>query len=94
MVAKDQKPVPIDVEDHKTVTIVVEGTPHKWGEEYITYDQVVTLEVPDYAQNPQITYTVIYKRGPRDKPEGTLSKGGTVKVVEGMVFNVTPTGQS
>ena len=94
MVAEDQKPVPIDVEDHKTVTIVVEGTPHKWPEEYITYDQVVTLEVPDYAQNPQITYTVIYKRGPRDKPEGTLSKGGTVKVVEGMVFNVTPTGQS
>ena len=94
MVAEDIKPVPIDVEDHKTVTIVVEGTPHKWPEEYITYDQVVTLEVPDYAQNPQITYTVIYKRGPRGKPEGTLSKGGTVKVVEGMVFNVTPTGQS
>ena len=94
MVAEDNKPVPIDVEDHKTVTIVVEGTPHKWPEEYITYDQVVTLEVPDYAQNPQITYTVIYKRGPRDKPEGTLSKGGTVKVVEGMVFNVSPTGQS
>ena len=94
MVADDQKPVPIDVEDHKTVTIVVEGTPHKWPEEYITYDQVVTLEVPDYAQNPQITYTVIYKKGPRDKPEGTLSKGGTVKVVEGMVFNVTQAGQS
>ena len=94
MVAEDKKPFPIDVEDHKTVTIVVEGTPHKWPEEYITYDQVVTLEVPDFAQNPQITYTVIYKLGPRDKPEGTLSKGGTVKVVEGMIFNVTQTGQS
>lgn len=94
MVAEDGKPQTIDVEDHKTVTIVVEGTPHQWAEEYITYDEVVTLEVPDYAQNPEITYTVIYKRGPRDKPEGTLSKGGTVKVLEGMVFNVSPTGQS
>ena len=94
MVAEDKKPYPIDMEDHKTVTIVVEGTPHKWPEEYITYDQVVTLEAPDYAQNPQITYTVIYKRGPRNKPEGTLSKGGTVKVVEGMIFNVTTTGKS
>ena len=94
MVAEDNKPEPIDVEDHKTVTIVVEGTPHEWPEEYIGYEQVVTLEVPDYSQNPQITYTVIYKRGPRNKPEGTLSKGGTVKVVEGMVFSVTPTGQS
>ena len=94
MVAEDSKPQTIDVEDHKTVTIVVEGTPHQWAEEYIAYDEVVTLEVPDYAQNPEITYTVIYKRGPRDKPEGTLSKGGTVKVLEGMVFNVSPTGQS
>ena len=94
MVADDNKPYPIDVDDHKTVTIIVEGTPHKWPEEYITYDQVVTLEVPDYAQNPEITYTVTYKRGPRNKPEGTLSKGGTVKVVEGMVFNVVSTGQS
>ena len=94
MVAEGHKPEIIDVEDHKTVTIVVEGTPHEWPEEYINYDQVVTLEVPDYSQNPKITYTVIYKRGPRNKPEGTLSKGGTVKVVEGMIFNVTPTGKS
>ncbi len=90
----DNKPQTIDVEDHKTVTIVVEGIPHQWPEEYITYAQVVTLEVPDYAQHPEITYTVIYKGGPRNKPEGTLSKGGTVKVVEGMVFNVSETGQS
>ena len=94
MVAEDNKPDPIDVEDHKTVTIVVEGTPHEWPEEYISYEHVVTLDVPDYSQNPQITYTVKYKRGPRNKPEGTLSRGGTVKVVEGMVFSVSRTGQS
>ena len=82
------------MEDHKTVTIVVEGTPHEWPEEYISYEQVVTLDVPDYSQNPQIIYTVIYKGGPRNKPEGTLSRGGTVKVVEGMVFSVSPTGES
>ena len=46
------------MEGHKTVTIIVEGTPHEWPEEDITYEQVVTLEVPDYAQNPQVTYTV------------------------------------
>ncbi|MYD54576.1 MAG: hypothetical protein F4W96_09770 [Chloroflexi bacterium] len=84
----------MDVEDHKTVTIIVEATPHQWPEEYITYAQVVALEFPNHAQNPQITYTVTYSRGPRGKPEGTLSKGNTVKVVEGMVFNVTQTGES
>ena len=94
MVSGELKPEPIDVEKPKTVTIIVEGSPHEWPEEYITYAQVVTLEVPDYSQNPQITYTVVYKRGPRNKPDGTLSKGGTVKVVEGMIFNVSPTGES
>ena len=94
MVAEDRKPETLDVEDHKTVTIIVEGTPHMWPEEYISYEQVVTLEVPDYSQNPQITYTVRYKKGPRGKPEGTLSRGGAVKVREGMVFSVSPTGQS
>ena len=94
MIAEDRKPDTLDVEDHKTVTIVVEGTPHKWPEEYISYKQVVTLEVPDYSQHPQTSYTVRYKEGPRDKPEGTLSRGGTVKVREGMTFSVSPTGQS
>jgi len=94
MVAEDRKPNTLDVEDHKTVTIIVEGTPHKWADEYISYEQVVTLEVPDYSQNPQINYTVTFKGGPRGKPEGTLSKGGTVKVREGMTFSVSETGKS
>ena len=94
MVAEDRKHEILDVEDHKKVTIIVEGTPHEWPEEYISYAQVVTLEVPDYPQHPEITYTVRYKGGPRGKPEGTLSPGGTVKVREGMNFSVSETGQS
>jgi len=94
MVAEDRKHDILDVEDHKTVTIIVDGTPHEWPEEYISYAQVVTLEVPDYSQNPEITYTVRYKDGPRGKPEGTLAPGGTVKVREGMTFSVSETGQS
>ena len=91
---EERKPDTIVVEDHKTVTIVVEGTPHEWPEEYITYAQVVTLEVPNYSQHPEITYAVRYKNGPRNKPEGTLPPGGTIKVREGMIFSVSETGQS
>ncbi len=94
MLTEDQKPDTIVLDEHKTVTIVVEGTPHEWPEEYISYSQVVTLEVPDYSQHPEITYAVRYKEGPRNKPEGILSPGGTVKVREGMIFSVSPTGQS
>ena len=55
---------------------------------------VGTAIVPTYPQHPETTYSVTYKRGQGNKPEGTLSPGGTVKVKEGMVFNVSRTGQS
>ncbi|MBT3880916.1 MAG: hypothetical protein HOI47_05625 [Candidatus Scalindua sp.] len=80
--------------EEKTVTIIVEGTPHEWSKGDITYEDVVTLEVPDYSQHPEITYSVKYKRGHGNKPEGILSPGGSVKVKEGMVFSVSETGQS
>lgn len=80
--------------EKKLVTIIVEGTPHEWPKGEISYAEVVTLEVPDYAQHPEITYSVKYVRGYGNKPEGTLSPGGTIKVKEGMIFSVSETGQS
>ena len=80
--------------DHKTVTIIVEGTPHKWEGEKITYAQVVTLEVPNYAEHPEVTYSVKFKNGPRKRPEGSLSAGASVEVRDGMIFSVSETGQS
>ncbi|MBP7140488.1 MAG: multiubiquitin domain-containing protein [Opitutaceae bacterium] len=51
------------------------------------------MEVPDYAQHPEINYSVKYKRGQGNKPEGILLKGESVKVKEEMVFSVSETGQ-
>lgn len=79
--------------DH-AVTIVVEGTAHEWTKKEITYDEVVTLEVPDHVQHPEITYSVTYKKGHGNKPEGDLAQGESVKVKDGMIFNVSETGQS
>jgi hypothetical protein len=79
----------------KTVTIIVEGTPHEWTKgDMITYAEVVTLEVPDYQSHPEITYSVKYKKGDNNKPEGVLVPGASVKVKDGMIFNVSETGQS
>ena len=80
--------------DKKTVTIIVEGTPYEWPKDEITYAEVVTLEVPDYAQHPEITYSIKYKKGYGHPGEGILSPGGSVKVKEGMIFSVSRTGQS
>ncbi|WP_408626473.1 multiubiquitin domain-containing protein [Amycolatopsis thermoflava] len=39
-------------------------------------------------------FTVTFRRGSGHKPEGTLRPGETVKVKEGMIFNVTATDKS
>lgn len=77
-----------------TLTIIVEGTPHTWTKSKISYDEVVTLEVPDYARHPEITYSVKYTSGPNNRPEGILAKGETVRVKDRMIFSVSETGQS
>lgn len=84
-----------DEDKDKTVTIVVDGTPHEVPkEENITYTEVVTLAYPDFPQHPEITFSVTYTRGHGEKPEGILVPGGSVKVKEGMSFSVNRTGQS
>ena len=39
-------------------------------------------------------FTVTYTRGEGHKPQGTLVEGETVKVKDGMIFNVTATDKS
>lgn len=80
--------------DKKHVTIIVNASPHEWPKDLISYAEVVTLWVPDYPQHPEITYSVKYRKGHGNPPEGILVPGGTVKVKEGMVFDVHATGQS
>jgi hypothetical protein len=81
-------------ENKHTITIIVEGTAHEWPKGEIMYVEVVTLEVPNYSEHPEITYSIKYKNGHGNKPEGILPTGGSVKVKEGMIFSVSETGQS
>ena len=64
------------MKDTKTITIVVEGTPHEWPKNSeITYTQIVSLEFPDFAQHPETTYSIKYTKGQGNKPEGVLVAG-------------------
>jgi len=79
----------------KTVTIIVEGTPHEWAkDEKISFDQVVIWVFQDYSPSDGRAYTVTFERGEGEKPEGQLVKGGSVKVKDGMTFHVSRTGES
>lgn len=81
-------------EEKKEVTIYVNTDPFQVPKEDITYDKVVTLGFPDFPQHPERNYSVKYKRGHGDKPEGVLAPGGTVKVKDQMSLDVWFTGES
>ncbi|MEO6228544.1 MAG: multiubiquitin domain-containing protein [Ferruginibacter sp.] len=78
----------------KKVTIIVNGTSHEEEKDEVSYKEVVTLAFPDFPQHPERTYSVTYKNGHGNKPEGILSPGESVKVKDRMIFYVKHTGQS
>ena len=83
----------VDAPEHqKEYKIIVNGREKLWNEKEISFDQVVVLAFDKI--DPNISYTITYKRGHGNKPEGTMVKDDTVKVKEGMIFNVTATNKS
>jgi hypothetical protein len=78
----------------KSATIVVNAEQKAWDEKEITYEQVVLLAFPKPPPNIVITYTVEFERGEGKKPEGSLVKGQSTHVKDGMIFTVTETGRS
>ncbi|MES0020212.1 multiubiquitin domain-containing protein [Mesorhizobium sp. M0036] len=79
----------------KTVTIIVNGRaktlPKK---EEISFDEVVEIAFPGHPTGDGIQYTVQYTRGQGNKPAGTLVEGQSVKIKDGMEFDVTSTNRS
>ncbi|MGJ8637801.1 MAG: multiubiquitin domain-containing protein [Opitutaceae bacterium] len=75
------------------INIIVNARPKVATKRRLSYREIVELAFPNPNFATQV-YTVTYCKGPRNKPEGSLSDGDTVKIVEGMEFNVTQTNKS
>ena len=60
----------------------------------VSFNQIVALAFDPVPVGPNILFTITYRRGPRANPDGHLLEGGTVKVKDGMVFNVRATDKS
>ena len=90
----------VDIEERKaaeakTVTIIVNGRAKPWPKNTdITFEQVVALAFPNPPTGEGVQFTVQYMRGEGHKPAGTLVEGQSVKVKDGMEFDVTPTNRS
>jgi hypothetical protein len=78
-------------DDKKTVTIIVNGRKKEVPKGNLSFSEVVALS--GLPNDPNTIFTVTYRRG-EGNMEGTLVQGESVKVKEGMIFDVTPTNKS
>ena len=81
-------------EHDKEVTIIVNTREKTWNKKEISYEEVIVLAFDSYSNDENVVYTVTYSKGPDSHHEGSLVKGGSVKVKDGMIFNVTQTNKS
>lgn len=80
-------------ENPDRVEIIVNGRPKPWNQAAISYDQVVDLAFPP-PHGPNEVFTVQYSHGPSENPTATLVAGQSVKVKNGMRFDVDRTDRS
>ena len=78
----------------KTYTVYVNGQPKVVTTKTVTFSALVDLAFPTPPTGSNILYTISYEDGPSANLEGALQAGGSVKVKNGMIFNVTATDQS
>lgn len=81
-------------DDKKSFAIIVNAEEKSWNEKEISFEQVAGLAYGSYEDHPDITYSITYKRGEGNKPEGSLTKGQSAKVKDKMIFNATKTNRS
>ncbi|GAA3832575.1 hypothetical protein GCM10022226_62280 [Sphaerisporangium flaviroseum] len=83
-----------DVHGPPPVTIIVNTRSHRWRDKEISFEEVVQLAYPGQPQTDQDTYTVRYSRGHDGHGSGSLTAAHSVKVKNGMVFDVVRTSRS
>lgn len=78
----------------KVYTIIVNGRKKEVSAKTLSFDQVVALAFNPVPVGPTVQFSVTYRKGPPKNHEGTLTEGETVRIKDGMVFDVTETNKS
>jgi hypothetical protein len=73
-------------------TIFINTDPVVWDRAEIGYDDLVKLAFPDGPFDGNVRYSITWTKP--DGSEGAVLKGGRVKVVDGMKFDVRNTDKS
>lgn len=80
--------------EKKKFTIFVNSRPKKVTTMKLSFNDLLSLAFNPIPTGPNILFTITYRNGPRENPQGNLLEGGTVEIKEGMIFNVTATDKS
>jgi hypothetical protein len=78
----------------KIYKIIVNGRQKEVSTKTLTFDQVVALAFNPVPSGPNVQFTVTYRKGPRKNHEGSMTEGETVRIKDGMIFDVTETNKS
>lgn len=79
---------------NKDFTIYVNTREKIWSKKTITFEEVVVLSFGSMSNDPNISYSVTFKKGDNEKPEGIMVLGDEIKVKNEMKFNVSETNRS
>jgi hypothetical protein len=102
VVENDEEPIHLREGEHfhsrtaqpRKYIIIVNGQKKVVATRTLTFDEIVKLAFPTPPTGANILYTVSYEDGPCINPQGSLKEGQSVKVKNGMIFNVTATDKS
>ena len=83
-----------DKGEHKGFDIIVNARKRHVQDAVLTFRQVIELAFDAPPAGENVLFTVTYRNGPRENPKGTLVRGETVHVANGMIFDVTATDRS
>lgn len=74
--------------------IVVNGRRKEVDAKRLSFEEAVKLAFPNPPTGNDVQFTVQFTRGPEPRPTGTLIEGQSVKIRDGMEFDVTSTNRS
>lgn len=76
------------------IPIFVNGRKKAVAPGILSFEALVQLAFDPVPAGPNILFTITYRRGPKENPDGNLFPGGSVVLKPAMVFNVSATDKS
>jgi hypothetical protein len=98
LVPRDRAPITLVEDEHfysqKDFRLIVNLEEKFVANRTQDFDQIVKLAFPVPPPGTEISYKVLYRKGPPVNPKGRLLEGQEVRVKDGMVFDVTYSDRS